>query len=78
MSVTAVKTFFQYLHTPAARSAEEFGDAIQQEIAFHIAERAQAYQADGMSEEDAARAALERFGDASRVAAECHRAAVGG
>ena len=78
MSVTAIKTLLQYLHTPAARSAEEFGDAIQQEIAFHIAERAQSYQAEGMSAEAATRAAHQKFGDASRVAAECHRAAVGG
>lgn len=72
------KTLLRYLRTPAARSAEEFGDAIEKEIAFHIVERTRQYMADGMSEEDASRAALTRFGDASRVAAECHAAAVGG
>ena len=78
MVARAAKTLLQYLRAPAARSADEFGDAIQQEIAFHIGERARAYMADGMSEDDAQRAALERFGDASRIAAECHLAAVGG
>lgn len=73
-----LKTLLRYLHSPPARSAEEFGDAIEQELAFHIAERIREYMAEGLSEQDAKRAALMRFGDASRVAAECHAAAVGG
>ena len=76
--LASARTLLQYLRAPAARSADEFGDAIQQEIAFHLGERARAYMADGMSEDEAHRAALARFGDASRIAAECHLAAVGG
>lgn len=74
----ALKTLFCYLRAPAARSAQEFGDSIEDELAFHITERAGEYTANGMSAEDARRAALKRFGPPSRVAAECHAADVGG
>jgi hypothetical protein len=74
----ALKTLLRYLRTPAARSAEEFGDSIEVELAFHISECSQEYVANGMSPKDARRAALKRFGPPSRVAAECHAAAVDG
>ncbi len=71
------KSFLQYLRTPVARSAEEFGDAIEDEIAFHIEQRTQDYIATGMPADDVKLAALKKFGDASCVAKECHAAAVG-
>ena len=78
MVAHALKTLLRYLTSPAARSAVEFGDAIEEEIAFHIRERTREGMADGMSEEAARRAAHVRFGSASRVAAECHAASLGG
>lgn len=73
----AFRSFLEYLRMPVARSAAQFSDEIEQEIAFHIAERAQEYIAQGMSEDAAHRAARARFGDPARVAAECHVAAIG-
>jgi hypothetical protein len=73
----AIRSFLEYLRMPVARSAAQFGDEIEQEIAFHIAERAQEYITQGMSEDAAHRAARARFGDPARVAAECHVAAIG-
>ena len=67
-----------YLRTPAARSAEQLGDAIEEEIAFHIAARAQELMDRGLPEAEAYCAARQKFGDPSRVAAECHEAALGG
>jgi hypothetical protein len=73
-----LKSLYRYLRAPAARSAEQFGDEIEEEISFHIAQRISEYTAGGMSEQDARRKALERFGNASRYAAECHLATVKG
>lgn len=73
-----LKTLFGYLRTPAARSAEELGDAIEEEIAFHVEARTREYVQQGMSEADAGRAARQRFGNPARVAADCHAAAIGG
>ncbi len=73
-----LKAFIGYLRTPVAQSAEEFGDAIEEEIAFHVEARTREYIKNGMPEKDASRAALKRFGDTSQVAAECHAAAIGG
>lgn len=67
-----------YLRAPAARSADEFRDEIEDEIAFHVAERSREFMAEGMSEPEAKTAALRKFGDAPRIASECHKAAVGG
>ena len=67
-----------YLRTPAAWSAERFGDEIEDEIAFHLTERTRDLIAEGFSEEEAKQAALTQFGDAARIAAECHAGAVGG
>lgn len=72
----ALKTLIQYLRAPATRSAEEFGDAIEEEITFHLASRTQEYMTGGMSADGARRAALKRFGDATRVAVECQAAEV--
>lgn len=74
----AFKTLLSYLRAPARRTAEEFGDAIEEEIAFHVAERTREYVAQGLPEDEAKRQALARFGDASRVAAECHTASISG
>ncbi len=73
-----LQTLIGYLRTPAARSAEEFGDAIEEEIAFHVEARTQEYLQQGMSEADARRAACQRFGNPARVAADCHAASIGG
>jgi hypothetical protein len=73
-----VSSLYRYVRTPAARSAEEFGNEIEEEISFHLAQRAGEYAASGMSEQEARRKALERFGNASRYAAECHLASVKG
>jgi hypothetical protein len=73
-----LKSLHRYLRTPAARSAEEFGNEIEEEISFHLAQRASEYMAGGMCEEDARHKALERFGNASRYAAQCHLATVRG
>jgi hypothetical protein len=73
-----LKTLLQYIQAPAARSAGEFGNAIEEELTFHIGERTRELVEGGMSEEDAKRAAIARFGDPSRVAAECHATVVGG
>lgn len=72
------KTFLEYLRSPARRTADEFGEAIEEELAFHIAERTREHVAEGVPEDEAKRLALQRFGDASRVAAECHAASIGG
>ena len=77
MIAHAIQSFLQYLRTPAVRSVEEFGDAIEEEIAFHVTERTRDYMAQGMSEDEAQRAAHAKFGNPSRVAAECHAAAIG-
>ncbi|WP_010587262.1 carboxypeptidase-like regulatory domain-containing protein [Schlesneria paludicola] len=71
-----ISNLFDYLRTPAARSAQEFGDAIEDEIAFHLAERTDENVARGMSPEQARREAMASFGDASKIAAQCHREAV--
>lgn len=73
-----LKALRDYLRTPAARSAAELGDAIEEEIAFHIAARARELMDRGLPEAEAYQAARRKFGDPSRVAAECHQAAVGG
>jgi hypothetical protein len=72
-----LSSLYRYLRAPAARTAEQLGDEIQEELAFHLAQRTSEYVAGGMSEADARRKALERFGGASRYAVECHLAAVG-
>jgi len=72
------KTLRQYIRTPAAWSAERFGDEIEDEITFHLSERTRDLMAHGLSQEEARKAALARFGDAARIAAECHVDAVGG
>lgn len=71
------RSFLQYLRAPVTRSADDFADAIEEEIAFHVAQRTQEHLAQGMPEPDARSAALTQFGDPSRVAAECHAAAIG-
>jgi hypothetical protein len=75
---STLRAFIRYVRKPAVRSAEEFGDAIEEELAFHIAERTREHMTQGLSEEEAQRRALARFGNVSRVAVECHAAAVGG
>jgi hypothetical protein len=70
-------SLYRYLLAPAARTAEQFGDEIEEELSFHIAERTSEYLSSGLSEVGARRKALERFGDTSRYAVECHLATVG-
>lgn len=72
------KTFLRYLRAPVARTAAQFGDDIEAEIAFHIAERTSENLAAGMNEEEAQRKALQQFGDISRVAAECQQESLAG
>ena len=78
MIAQTLRALRAYLRTPAARSAEQLGDAIEEEIAFHIAARAEELMHRGLPEAEAFRAARQKFGDPSRVAAECHEAALGG
>ncbi|HEX2475433.1 MAG TPA: permease prefix domain 1-containing protein, partial [Lacipirellulaceae bacterium] len=73
-----LNSMYRYLRAPAARSAEEFGNEIEEEITFHIAQRAGEYMSSGMSAEEARHKALERFGNASRYAAQCHLATIRG
>src|ERR1044071_7240561 len=44
---------------------------VDDELRFHLEERIQAYIANGMSPEDARRAAIERFGNVAGVRDEC-------
>ena len=74
MIAHAFKSLLEYLRAPAARSAEKLGDAIEEEIAFHLAERTREYLAQGMPEDEARSAAKAKFGNASQVATECHAA----
>lgn len=67
-----------YLGGPAARTADDLGDAIEREIAFHLAERQAEYVDRGMSIDEAEQAAVTRFGNPSRIAEECHAASTGG
>jgi hypothetical protein len=72
-----IRSFREYLRAPAVRQAQEFADGIEEEIAFHIAERTREYVAGGMTEQEAQQNALKQFGDPARVAVECHAAAMG-
>lgn len=78
MIYRVLRGLFGYLRAPAARSAEAFGDAIEEEIAFHIDARTREYIAKGMPEEEAKRAAVQQFGNPARIAVECHAGAIGG
>lgn len=77
MLASILKSILGYLRSPAARSAEDFGDDIEAEIAFHIDARAREYMQTGMTEADARRAAIQRFGNPAKVAVECHAADIG-
>jgi putative ABC transport system permease protein len=61
--------FRRWLRLPRsrARAAQDVSD----EIAFHLAMRAEKLRATGLPEEEAQRRARERFGDASTVAERC-------
>lgn len=71
-------SLLKYLKTPPARSAEEFGDEIEEEIAFHLASSTYEFSNGGMTMAEARRAAVEKFGDPARVAALCHAGSLGG
>lgn len=61
----------RYLRVPVAKADREVGDAVHLEIAFHVSERARDLMDQGMPPEKAYEAALDRFGDISRVTDEC-------
>lgn len=77
MIAHALKSFLEYLRSPAVRSTQKFADDIEEEIAFHLSERMREYVAGGMSEEEARSRAKAKFGNVSQVANECHAAAIG-
>lgn len=77
MLASILKSILGYLRSPAARSAEEFGDDIEAEIAFHLDARAREYMQSGMSEPDARRAAIQQFGNPAQIAVECHAGDIG-
>lgn len=60
-----------YLTGSPQRSALTISSEIDEEIAFHLAQRKHDLMGSGMNENDAELAANERFGDAQRIAAEC-------
>jgi len=58
-----------------ARSDEEVARDVEDEFAFHIGESEREFAGQGMQQDDASRAARERFGDAARYRRECERIA---
>jgi hypothetical protein len=64
-----VKATLQFLH--AWRHPDEIADEVESELRFHVEMRTQANIAEGMTPDEAQRAARQSFGDFERVKLNC-------
>ncbi|MEM9643657.1 MAG: carboxypeptidase-like regulatory domain-containing protein [Planctomycetota bacterium] len=68
----------EYFSGLPRKSSQDFASEISEELSFHLQQRTQDFMDQGLSPEEAEAAAHAKFGDAGRIASECHSASLTG
>lgn len=66
---------WRYITNPMGKASDEFAAEINDEISFHIDQRARDLERQGFEPSEAESLAIAKFGDVSKIAAECHAVA---